>query len=274
MTQTLAQICPTPPRAPHFIVTLYGDVVEPRGGALWMGSLIEVCAQHGISESLVRTAVSRLVASGRLEGVRVGRRSFYQLSEQAKQEFQNASRILFDPEPLPTRWQIALLGPEAPDLRRPWVRVGNGAALAPLTSDPSLPGAVVFQADQPFGDLPELARRHWPLDDVAAAYRVFLDRFSGLETHEAKDALALRLRLVDDYRSAALADPRLPKGALPDNWPADEARRLFVRLYLAMSESASRQIPALCESQDGPLPPQTAASTQREARLMAEARSL
>jgi phenylacetic acid degradation operon negative regulatory protein len=143
-----------------------------------------------------------------------------------------------------------------------------------LTSDPALPGAVVFEADQPFGDLPELARRHWPLDDVAAAYRVFLDRFSGLGTYTAQDALALRLRLVDDYRSAALADPRLPKGALPDDWPADEARRLFVRLYLAMSESASRQIPALCESQDGPLPPQAPASSQREACLITESHSL
>ena len=53
------------PRAPAFLVTLYGDVVEPRGGTLWMGSLIECCAMHGLSESLVRTAVSRLVGAGR-----------------------------------------------------------------------------------------------------------------------------------------------------------------------------------------------------------------
>jgi len=45
-------------RAGSFIVTLYGDVVEPRGGRLWMGNIIETCASMGISETLVRTAVS------------------------------------------------------------------------------------------------------------------------------------------------------------------------------------------------------------------------
>ena len=67
-------------RAASFIVTIYGDVVEPRGGLLWMGTLIEVCARAGISETRVRTAVSRLVAAGRLEGTREGRRSFYRLT--------------------------------------------------------------------------------------------------------------------------------------------------------------------------------------------------
>lgn len=53
----------TPLRAASFIVTIYGDVVEPRGGAIWIGNLIEICAGVGISETLVRTAVSRLVAA-------------------------------------------------------------------------------------------------------------------------------------------------------------------------------------------------------------------
>ena len=59
-----------------FIVTVYGDVVVPRGGVLWTGTLIEVCERVGISESLVRTAVSRLVAAHRLRGERLGRHSY------------------------------------------------------------------------------------------------------------------------------------------------------------------------------------------------------
>ena len=50
-------------RSASFIVTLYGDVAVPRGGVLWTGTLIEICARVGISESLVRTAVSRLVTA-------------------------------------------------------------------------------------------------------------------------------------------------------------------------------------------------------------------
>ena len=43
-------------RAAGFIVTVYGDIVLPRGGILWTGSLIEICNRAGLSESVVRTA--------------------------------------------------------------------------------------------------------------------------------------------------------------------------------------------------------------------------
>lgn len=54
-------------------MTIYGDVVEPRGGIARIGNPIETCAEVGISENLVRTAVSRLVAAGQLSGEREGR---------------------------------------------------------------------------------------------------------------------------------------------------------------------------------------------------------
>ncbi|GAA4219263.1 phenylacetic acid degradation operon negative regulatory protein [Sagittula marina] len=252
----------TPPRAPHFIVTLYGDVVAPRGGALWMGSLITACAAHGLSESLVRTAVSRLVSAGRLEGVRQGRRSYYRLTDTAQAEFRAASRLLFDPPPAPEQWQIALLGAEH-DPNPPWVRIGTGAALAPSTAA-AIPGAVILSGTPQAGDMKPLAARHWPLAEVAQAYRSVIDRFAALpETPAPSDALALRLRLVDDYRSAALADPRLPRDALPEDWPEPEARALFARLYRHLSPAADRQITALFETQAGPLPATTAETKAR-----------
>ena len=101
-------------RAGSFIVTIYGDVVEPRGGRLWMGALIEICARVGISESLVRTAVSRLVAAGQLEGERAGRRSFYGLTERARREFLAAAQIIFQPPPRPG-WSLLWLPPELGD---------------------------------------------------------------------------------------------------------------------------------------------------------------
>ena len=36
--------------AAAFIVTVYGDIVVPRGGMLWTGTLIDLCARVGISE--------------------------------------------------------------------------------------------------------------------------------------------------------------------------------------------------------------------------------
>ncbi|WP_167731835.1 hypothetical protein [Kerstersia gyiorum] len=111
LPETLVQrlLAASPPKGAGFIVTIYGDVVEPRGGVLWMGNLIEACAAVGISESLVRTAVSRLVAAGQLEGERVGRRSFYRLTAEARAEFAYAASILYEPHDA-SQWRLIYLG--------------------------------------------------------------------------------------------------------------------------------------------------------------------
>ena len=104
-----------PPRAGGCIVTVYGDVAVPRGGSLWMGNLIEICAELGLSESLVRTAMSRLVAAGQLEGKRIGRRSYYQLTPSAQIEFSRASQLIFSQVVPPEGWQWVFAESAGPD---------------------------------------------------------------------------------------------------------------------------------------------------------------
>ncbi|MEP5624759.1 MAG: PaaX family transcriptional regulator, partial [Hyphomicrobiales bacterium] len=88
---------PFPPKAAQLIVSIYGDIVEPRGGVLWMGDLIALCARFGVNESLVRTAVSRLVSRNQLSGERIGRRSYYGLTATARIEFHSAAELFFGP---------------------------------------------------------------------------------------------------------------------------------------------------------------------------------
>lgn len=260
-----------PPRASSFIVTIYGDVVEPRGSVLWMGTLIECCARHGISESLVRTAMSRLVAAGRLRGERIGRRSFYRLSLAAQAEFRQAGQILFAPPDLPRDWAVALSGDPLPG----WVAFGGGA-IAPYRPDLPVPSGPVLRAAvlSGAGDLPGFAREHWPLAEVAQGYRGFLARFSDLVPQLGggladADALALRLRLTDEYRQAALADPRLPRDATPADWPAAQAHDLFRDLYLRLSPGADRCVGQSFTDSVGPLPE---ATPETRARLQALSR--
>ena len=250
------------PRASSFIVTLYGDVAAPRGGTLWMGTLIESCAAQGISESLVRTAVSRLVENGRLTGERIGRKSYYRLTKAAEREFGRAAEILYAPPPPPKGLLLAL---GARDLPQGWVRIGPEAALAPEGAAGPEDGTVLATETLAGAEsLRDLARRLWPLEAVNAAYRDFIEAFSPVQDALAAGlppdgaiALALRLRLVDHFRAAALADPRLPAQALPADWPADVARRLFVTLYLAVTAQADRHIGLALRNSDGLLPEQT-----------------
>jgi phenylacetic acid degradation operon negative regulatory protein len=268
-----------PPRATGFIVTIYGDVAEPRGGQLWMGTLIEACAAHGISESLVRTAVSRLVGAGRLAGERIGRRSYYRLTEAAQAEFAAAGRLFYAPPPAATGWLLAL-GAAAHDLPEGWARLGPEAALAPDRADLSRPPGALLAAGPPAqaAGLPELAARLWPLAEVAAAYRRFLDQHrpvaAALEAGArpgGAEALALRLRLVHRYRQAALIDPRLPAAALPADWPAPAARRLFVTAYLKLAGAADAHVGQGFASAEGLLPARTGETGARLERLSREA---
>lgn len=268
-----------PPRATAFIVTIYGDVAEPRGGTLGMATLIDCCAAHGISETLVRTAVSRLVGAGQLEGERIGRRSHYRLTSAAQAEFGRAAQVLYAPPPEPTGWLMALGETALP--ARDWVRIGPAAALAPDRSDVARPAGAALISGEAVEDTDALARfaaRHWPLDEVGSHYAAFVAEFAPFEAlvedgvqHDDAGALALRLRLVHTFRMAALSDPRLPRAAWPEGWLGAEARRLFVRLYLALTESADRHIGRVFEDPDGLLPEETAATRRRLDRLRREA---
>lgn len=256
--------------AAGFIVTIYGDVVEPRGGLLWMGSLIEICARVAISESLVRTAVSRLVAAGRLEGTREGRRSYYRLTEAAGREFAAAAARIFAPAPPPADWRF-LLGEEAtPELlARGFAAIAPGVLLGPDDGGP-VPG-IAFRADwrQDRDGLRALAAEHWRLDERAAALAAFVARFEPLVSAlaaappEPEAALLARLLLVHAWRGIALDDPRLPPEALPEAWPEPAARRLFARLYIGLSAAADSHLHAAFTRLDGQFPMETTATRRR-----------
>ncbi len=245
-----------------------------------MGDLVSSCAEQGISESLVRTAVSRLVAAGKLLGERIGRRSFYRLTEQAQEEFRSASKVLYAPPPAARGWLLALKQREAPP--EGWAILGNGVALAPNRSDIVQPsGALVSgEAIGQRKDWPGLVADLWDLDVVGERYRSFLERYGALEKFlcdrslndvDGKTALGLRLSLIHHYRLAALKDPRLPREAWPEDWPAPAARRLFVNVYLALASAADEFIGRSFSDSCGLLPSATEATALRLDRLGREA---
>ena len=163
------------PRASAFIVTIYGDVVVPRGGVLWIGNLIECCSVQGISETLVRTAVSRLMSAGRLQSKRLGRKSFYGLTKAAQEEFRDAANILYTPEPEPAGWLIEIGNPRSDEEKaHGWVSVASNLAIAPNRADVRKSAGLVMSAETISGveRLPQFAADHWAMAEVAAKARL------------------------------------------------------------------------------------------------------
>ena len=266
-----------PIKAASFIVTIYGDVIEPRGGVVWIGNLIETCKSVGITETLVRTAVSRLVAAGQLAGEREGRRSFYRLTDAAQAEFVEAASLFYGPQPA-IRWQFVLINGPAPEEIMQGLEREGFARLNPRLAvgthpAPPLPGRVVVfdaQLATENGALREFAEEAWNLPRFAEAYSEFTARFGAL-SRKAGDCAALspfdcliaRLLLVHQYRLIMLREPHLPKSALPDNWPGEEARRLFADLYLLLSKKADGYVVRHFVNEAGKLQEVTLASQSR-----------
>ena len=85
-------------RTGSLITTVFGDSIAPRGGTVWLGSLIAAMACFGINDRLVRTAIFRLAKEGWLDSEKLGRRSFYSLTPDGQHRFEQATlRIYGEP---------------------------------------------------------------------------------------------------------------------------------------------------------------------------------
>lgn len=268
----------TPIRAWSLIVTIYGDAIAPRGGSLWLGSLLDIMEGCNIGGGVVRTAMSRLASDGILERNRIGRNSYYKLSADGSNRFQRATqRIYFAPaQKTPHTWRLAILkeSPERGALREKLIEQGYGQLNGNVLVSPdydTLPeqqtnnqdsAALWFlSAEGPENDIAEFARQAWQIDRIGEGYRNFISLFSPalekLEHYHSQDGLnelLLRILLIHEYRRVILRDPVLPKEALPDDWPGFEARGIAAAIYRKVRASSEAWLDKNGQNEEGALP--------------------
>jgi phenylacetic acid degradation operon negative regulatory protein len=102
-----------PLRGGSLLITIFGDAIAPRGGAVTLGSLIDLAHPFGLAERLVRTSVARLAAEGWLSATRHGRRSEYRLTDSGRKLFAEATRRIYgvNPSRWGGQWTLAVLPP-------------------------------------------------------------------------------------------------------------------------------------------------------------------
>ncbi|MFQ3623303.1 MAG: PaaX family transcriptional regulator C-terminal domain-containing protein [Acetobacteraceae bacterium] len=271
----LAALHDGPHRTGSLIVSLYGDAIVPRGGALAVATLVEIMAAMGLGSGVVRTAVSRLVQEGWLEREEAGRRGVYRLAAPVRDSFAQATRLIYGPPPDDQDDGLVLVvlaDPERRDAARtalaqagfgfiaPTVAVAPRSRTAPPGAIP--PGAIrLHAAGASDADLTALARLAWPLEEVASRYRRFIEAYAAAAAALARPkppeplvALVARVLLIHDFRRVILRDPMLPAALLPRDWPGTAARRLCARLYSALVGPAERWLDANASNGRGPLP--------------------
>ncbi len=246
-----------PQRTWSVIVTLFGDAVAPRGGSVWLGTLLEVCAAMGVDAGAVRTAMSRLVADGWTERQRAGRNSYYRLAERGRDTFAAASTRIYAAGPPAWDGRFHLL--LSPD-RAVAEAAGYGQALPGLfvaTHAAAATGLALWATPEP-GTARALAAAAWPLDRLAASFSRFADTFAplaGWAGGSGLDALVARTLLIHEYRRIVLHAPDLPAAMLPPAWPGDAARSVAATAYAALLTPSEAWLDAHAQALGGPLPP-------------------
>jgi phenylacetic acid degradation operon negative regulatory protein len=285
-----------PLRGGSLIITVFGDALAPRGGAITLGSLIPLMQAFGLTERLVRTSVARLAADDWLASRRSGRLSEYRLSRPGRTRFLDATRRIYaGPATAWTgNWTLVLMpGLDAP--RRQQIRdalrwEGFGEPGPGVLAHPTLtPAETRAQlASHGLGDAPiilesraggrgadqRLLQAGWDLRDLAQRYARFIGSFAPVLATLARraqppppSAFIVRTLLIHEYRKIHLRDPLLPQSLLPGDWPGTAAYELCRSLYERVFPAAEQHLARVASRLDGALPPPEASVYQRFAGL-------
>jgi phenylacetic acid degradation operon negative regulatory protein len=272
-----------PLRGGSLIVTLFGDAIMPRGGAVALGSLIDLAAPFGLNERLVRTATARLAQDGWLEGRREGKLSEYQLSKNGRERFAEATkRIYSEPDTQWSgRWTLIVVPPmraaERRAIREELVWRGFGEISATVFAHPEfdsrtlrsqrrsaglLSKVIAFDAALAADDAPQqLIPLGWDLDDLGLRYQRFVKRFAPVTAElerrreiEPRDGFLVRTLLIHEYRRLHLRDPLLPAQLLRADWPGAQAAALCRGIYARVFAPSEIHLSSVAKKLTGSLP--------------------
>jgi len=281
-----------PLRGGSLIVTIFGDSIMPRGGAVALGSLIDLTAPFGLNERLVRTATARLAKDGWLEGRRAGKLSEYHLSPDGRERFAEATKRIYSAPDTEWsgRWTLAVLPPmraaERKELREELIWRGFGELSASVFAHPEIDSrslrkqrpaesplskVIVFDANLADGEAPQrLVSLGWDLEDLGLRYQRFVKRFErvlaalqNLPTRDHRACFIVRTLLIHEYRRLHLRDPLLPQRLLRANWPGAQAAALCRDIYARVFAASEAYLSRVAAQLDGPLPAPDAAVMQR-----------
>ncbi len=287
-------------KAGSLITSLLGDVVVPRGGRIWLGSLIELLEPMGLNERLVRTTVFRLVRDGWLESEPMGRRTDYLLSAAGRKRIEKAAKAIYasNHPHWDRRWRLVMAvgdmtAKDRERVRKALIWQGFGVLSTQCFVHPSadLTGAFDTLMRDGLGELlkhlkplmaaspgalsnaatdVDMVRAAWDLEQLAQMYRDFVSRYEPIldqcqqtpETVSDQDAFIARVLLVHDYRRLLLRDPMLPDVLQPMNWPGQQARLLCGELYRRLLPASERFLDRHYQLANGQIP--SSASTLNE----------
>ncbi|MFE9631403.1 PaaX family transcriptional regulator C-terminal domain-containing protein [Streptomyces sp. NPDC006463] len=252
------------------IVTFYGAYGRAFEGPVPVSELIRLLGAVGVDAPSVRSSVSRLKRRGFLLPARAADGSAgYELSEEARQLLDDGDRRIYGSPELSDEWLVAVFSvPEQERhkrhlLRSRLARLGFGAVAPGVWIAPAglaeetghtlerlhlTPYVELFRgAHLGFAPTAEAVARWWDLTALAKQHEEFLDQHEpalralqpGPEP-TPEEAYRGYLLALDSWRRLPYADPGLPRGLLPSDWPGDRAAAVFSELHARLRDAGAR----------------------------------
>jgi len=257
------------------MLTLYGDYLLNRGVEIGIGSLIKLLNNLGLSQQAVRSAVSRMCRAGLLKVRRVGRKSYYSLTEEGHSLLTKGAQRIFQRRNShwDGTWNIVTYSiPEQKRQARDRLRLeltwmGYGSLseatwispydltkeVGDLVDRLQVKGYVqIFQAkSQGFTDPKEIVSLGWDLSRIHGKYASFIEKYQPkLEDHlrrlragepiEPSECFVERFSLIHEYRKLPFFDPDLPAELLPEDWLRPKAAALFREYHDLLADKANK----------------------------------
>lgn len=254
--------------------TLFGDYIRYFGGEIWIGSLIKLMSNFGISESSVRGATLRMVQQDLLTVRRVGHNSYYSLSKKGQRRIADGVKRVYTMEnkKWDGYWRVVSysIPEEKRDIRNQirkeliWTGFGliaNGILISPNPLEQQVlemremydleDHIILFTSSNILThDNQDLIDKGWDFKQLEQEYDQFIEKYT-LKYEELKAAtwnesltdqecFVERTLLVHEYRKFLFKDPGFPSDLLPPNWSGDKARDLFWKIHQLISLQAVR----------------------------------
>lgn len=262
--------------------TIYGEYIQYYGGEIWVGSLIQLMEQFGVSESSVRGAILRMVQKNLLNVRKIGNKSYYSVTPQGGRRVEDGvKRVYMTPKhSWDGFWRILTYSfpEEKRDLRNEirkelsWTGFGmisNSTWVSPNPLEDQViemiqsykieEHAILFSSASVVSHSTQsIIDRGWNLQNVSEEYDVFINHFSAKfeELQEKaltnslsdKECFIERTLIVHEYRKFLFKDPGFPRDLLPKDWSGIKARELFWNIHQMVSIPAVRFFESIFEA--------------------------
>jgi phenylacetic acid degradation operon negative regulatory protein len=257
---------------PYAVVySLFGGYVLPRGGEIWIGSLIQALAALDFSEKMVRTAISRMKKAGYLESHRKGQYSFYRLTKPGLEEVSKAgsraieiSTVEWDGLWTVVTYSIPEEQRELRDVLRIRLKLNGfgslvpGAWISPYPIPMDMENAwhetdvwrflEVFRGKHVGSSCTDnLVAKAWPqIPTLASRYLAYKEKYERAlrryrkENFNDEKCFAFRLQSLFHLIAIILEDPGLPSALLPEDWPLPSSQAQYASLREEFKEPAER----------------------------------